>query len=53
MCYDDGGIVDDLLVYHMGDHYMLVINAANIGERYRMDEGPRGWRDMKLEEPHG
>ena len=30
MCYDDGGIVDDLLVYHMGDQYMLVINAANI-----------------------
>ena len=29
MCYDDAGIVDDLLVYHMGDHYMLVINAAN------------------------
>ncbi|HXX62773.1 MAG TPA: glycine cleavage system aminomethyltransferase GcvT [Bacteroidota bacterium] len=29
MCYDDGGIVDDLLVYNMGDHYMLVINAAN------------------------
>lgn len=29
MCYDDGGIVDDLLVYHMGDHYMLVINASN------------------------
>jgi aminomethyltransferase len=30
MCYDDGGIVDDLLVYNMGDHYMLVVNAANI-----------------------
>ncbi len=30
MCYEHGGIVDDLLVYHMGDHYMLVINAANI-----------------------
>ena len=29
MCYDEGGIVDDLLVYHMGDHYMLVINASN------------------------
>jgi aminomethyltransferase len=29
MCYEDGGIVDDLLVYHMGDHFMLVINAAN------------------------
>lgn len=30
MCFEHGGIVDDLLVYHMGDHYMLVINAANI-----------------------
>ena len=30
MCYPDGGIVDDLLVYHMGDHYMLVVNASNI-----------------------
>jgi aminomethyltransferase len=29
MCYDDGGIVDDLLVYHLGDRYMLVINASN------------------------
>jgi aminomethyltransferase len=30
MCMDDGGIVDDLLVYDMGDHFMLVINASNI-----------------------
>ena len=30
MCYEDGGIVDDLLVYHMGDHFMLVVNASNI-----------------------
>lgn len=29
MCYASGGIVDDLLVYHLGDHYMLVINASN------------------------
>jgi glycine cleavage system T protein (aminomethyltransferase) len=29
MCYRDGGIVDDLLVYHLGDRYMLVINASN------------------------
>ena len=29
MCYDDGGIVDDLLVYRMEDRFMLVINAAN------------------------
>lgn len=30
MCYEDGGIVDDLLVYNLGDRFMLVINAANI-----------------------
>jgi len=29
MCYEDGGIVDDLLVYHCGDHFLLVINASN------------------------
>lgn len=31
MCYDDGGIVDDLLVYKISDEeFMLVINASNI-----------------------
>lgn len=30
MCYDDGGIVDDLLVYDLGGSYMLVVNASNI-----------------------
>jgi aminomethyltransferase len=30
MCYPDGGCVDDLLVYkYAGDHFFLVINAAN------------------------
>ena len=30
MCMEDGGIVDDLLVYDCGDYFMLVINASNI-----------------------
>lgn len=31
MCYPDGGIVDDLLVYNISsEEYMLVINASNI-----------------------
>jgi aminomethyltransferase len=30
MCLPNGGIVDDLLVYHCGDYFMLVINASNI-----------------------
>jgi aminomethyltransferase len=31
MCYEDGGIVDDLLVYRLAEsQYMLVVNASNI-----------------------
>ena len=30
MCYPNGGIVDDLLVYRYPDHLMLVVNASNI-----------------------
>lgn len=31
MCYEDGGIVDDLIVYMLDeDEYMLVVNASNI-----------------------
>ena len=36
MCYTDGGIVDDLLVYNLGDdEFMLVINASNIEKDYK------------------
>ncbi len=35
MCYPDGGIVDDLLVYRYNLHkYLLVINAANVEKDY-------------------
>uniref|UniRef100_UPI00046FA005 glycine cleavage system aminomethyltransferase GcvT n=1 Tax=Paenibacillus maysiensis TaxID=1155954 RepID=UPI00046FA005 len=31
LCYPDGGVVDDLLVYYKGpERYMLVVNASNI-----------------------
>ncbi len=29
-CYEDGGVVDDLLVYCFDDFYMFVVNASNI-----------------------
>ncbi|MFU0832722.1 MAG: Aminomethyltransferase [Oscillospiraceae bacterium] len=30
MCYDDGGVVDDLVVYRINENkYLLVVNAAN------------------------
>jgi len=36
MCYPDGGIVDDLLVYKLSDtEFLLVINASNIDKDVR------------------
>lgn len=34
MCYPDGGIVDDLVVYRLPDKFLLVINAANTEKDY-------------------
>ncbi len=34
LCYPDGGIVDDLLVYRMSDRFMLVVNASNISKDF-------------------
>lgn len=30
ICYPDGGIVDDVIVYRWPDRYMMVVNASNI-----------------------
>ncbi|MBN1350862.1 glycine cleavage system aminomethyltransferase GcvT [candidate division KSB1 bacterium] len=35
MCYENGGIVDDLLVYRFPDHYMTVVNASNLEKDFR------------------
>ncbi len=36
MCYPDGGIVDDLLVYRLSENeFMLVINASNIDKDFQ------------------
>ncbi|MBD3232687.1 MAG: glycine cleavage system aminomethyltransferase GcvT, partial [candidate division Zixibacteria bacterium] len=34
MCYPDGGIVDDLLVYRLPESYYIVVNAANIDKDF-------------------
>lgn len=46
MLYPDGGTVDDLLVYREfeADHYLLVVNAANIDKDYAwMVENSKGF----------
>lgn len=36
MCYEDGGIVDDLLIYKFNcEKYLLVVNAANTDKDYQ------------------
>lgn len=50
MCYEDGGVVDDLLVYKVGDQrFFLVINAANIDKDWAwIQEQAKGY-DVQLE----
>lgn len=49
MCYEDGGTVDDLLVYKMGENdFFLVINAANIDKDWQwMNENSKDF-DIEL-----
>ncbi len=36
MCYEDGGIVDDLIIYMLAENeYMLVVNGANIEKDFK------------------
>ena len=50
MCYENGGVVDDLLVYKVADkHFFLVINAANIDKDWAwIQEQSKGF-DVTLE----
>ena len=50
MCYPNGGTVDDLLVYKMGENdFFLVINAANIDKDWAwMQENAKGF-DIDLQ----
>lgn len=44
MCYPDGGIVDDLLIYRLTDFYLVVINAANNAkDQAWMHENAKGY----------
>jgi len=49
MCYPDGGIVDDLLVYNLGDLFFLVVNASNIDKDFAHLQSLLKTDDVKLE----
>lgn len=49
MCYEDGGTVDDLLVYRMGaNDFFLVINAANIDKDWEWMNANKEGYDMTI-----
>ena len=50
MCYEDGGVVDDLLVYKEGENdFFLVINAANIDKDWDWIQQQAKDFDVQLE----
>ena len=51
MCYPDGGTVDDLLVYreYLKDHFLLVVNAANIEKDFAWIQEQAGGYDCRLD----
>lgn len=34
MCYENGGIIDDILIYKYADKYMLVVNSSNLEQDF-------------------
>jgi aminomethyltransferase len=49
MCYENGGTVDDLLVYKMGEnHFFIVINAANIDKDWSWMQQHKDGFDIEL-----
>ncbi len=51
MCHEDGGIVDDLLVYRLGeDRFRLVVNAANLDKDWTHLKGQATRFDVHLED---
>lgn len=49
VCYEDGGIVDDIFVYRMPDRYFVAINAANAEKDTRWFRAQMGGFDVSVE----
>ncbi|NOZ60616.1 MAG: glycine cleavage system aminomethyltransferase GcvT [Calditrichaeota bacterium] len=49
MCYDNGGIVDDLIIYRFPEKFLMVVNAANI-EKDKQWILQHLWNGVKFED---
>jgi aminomethyltransferase len=50
MCYESGGVVDDLLVYRFPEEYMLVVNASNLDKDLAWVRRHAGGLDVDVED---
>ena len=50
MCYETGGVVDDLLVYRYADRYMLVVNASNLAKDWAWLSSHASRFDVEIED---
>ncbi len=49
LCYPDGGIVDDIFIYHLPHCYLVVVNASNVDKDFGwMQEHSQGF-NVQLE----
>lgn len=50
LCREDGGILDDLFVYRMPEHYLIVVNASNRGKDFDWISRYARERDVEIED---
>lgn len=48
LCREDGGIIDDVFVYRLQDHFLVVVNASNLEKDYRHLDALRKDFDVQL-----
>ncbi len=48
MCQEDGGAIDDCIVYRFADHWMIVVNAANRAKDVAWIEAAARGRDVTV-----
>lgn len=50
LCAEDGGIVDDVFIYHVLDEYLVVVNASNRDKDWAWLAGHAAGFDVELED---
>ncbi len=49
LCYPDGGIVDDIFIYHLPGRYLVVVNASNVDKDFAWMQEHSGNFNVQIE----